>query len=127
MLVRLMMKRWPNTRKMCYNRIVTLYSHVSCFSSFLDNFLSLSLFSGYCLLSSYLSLPPSISLSLSLSLSLSTKLERDDTEIYRQREARAVRIAQEIEAKDKKRYGIDDTGTEEEQYEPSSACLVHSL
>ena len=125
MLVRLMMKRWPNTRKMCYNRIVTLHSHVSCFSSFLDNFLSLSLFSGYCLLSSYLSLPPSIS--LSLSLSLSTKLERDDTEIYRQREARAARIAQEIEAKDKKRYDIDDTGTEEEQYEPSSACLVHSL
>ena len=68
-------------------------------------------------------LPPS----LSLSLSLSTKLERDDTEIYRQREARAAKIAQEIEAKDKKRYGIDDTGTEEEQYEPSSACLVHSL
>ena len=123
MLVRLMMKRWPNTRKMCYNRIVTLYSTVSCFSSFLDNFLSLSLFSGYCLLSSYLSL----SLSLSLSFSLSTKLERDDTEIYRQREARAAKIAQEIEAKDKKRYGIDDTGTEEEQYEPSSACLVHSL
>ena len=123
MLVRLMMKRWPNTRKMCYNRIVMLYSHLSCFSSFLDNFLSLSLFSGYCLLSSYLSL----SLSLSLSFSLSTKLERDDTEIYRQREARAAKIAQEIEAKDKKRYGIDDTGTEEEQYEPSSACLVHSL
>ena len=58
-------------------------------------------------------------LSLSFSLphpsSLSTKLERDDTENFRQREARASRIAQEIEAKDnKKRLGVDDVGTEEE-------------
>ena len=60
--------------------------------------------------------------------SLSTKLERDDTENFRQREARASRIAQEIEAKDnKKRLGVDDVGTEEELYEPSSGILDSSL
>jgi hypothetical protein len=63
-------------------------------------------------------------LSISLSLSHSTKLERDDTEDFRQRQARAAKIAQEIE---KKGLVVDDAGTEEELYEPSSAMVGSSL
>ena len=63
----------------------------------------------------YIKLYRSCTFSLPPPSSLSTKLERDDTENFRQREARASRIAQEIEAKDnKKRLGVDDVGTEEE-------------
>lgn len=46
----------------------------------------------------------------------STKLERADTDDFREREARAHKMAQEI-SKEKTRHDIDDTGTEEEQYD----------
>lgn len=42
-----------------------------------------------------------------------TKLDRSDTEDFRQREERAAKLAREIEA-DPGGHGVDDTGTEEE-------------
>ena len=115
-----------------YTWDATIQCNVPPFLSSLVNFPSPPLFSECCwcpppaLLSVDIlwSVSFCLSLSLSLSLSFSTKLERDDTENFRQREARAARIAQEIEAKDKKRFDIDDTGTEEELYDPSSTYLI---
>ena len=107
LLVQRMMKKWPNTRKLLH--FTVHFVHTGCL--YPPNFFLI---------------PPSSLLILPsmFSLSLSTKLERDDTENFRQREERAARIAQEIETKDKKRFGIDDAGTEEELYDTCGLQLV---
>lgn len=45
---------------------------------------------------------------------LRTKLDRSETDEYKQREVRAAQLAGEIETKDKSDILVDDIGTEEE-------------